>query len=87
MRDDKPLWIPSRTSVEASPIFALMQKCNHDFGLSMSDYGELHAWSVADREKFWTAVWEFCEVKGDRGARVLVDGDVMLDARFFPMPR
>ncbi|WP_160011673.1 acetoacetate--CoA ligase [Rhizobium sp. 18055] len=84
MRDDKPLWIPSRTSVEASPIFALMQKCNHDFGLSMSDYGELHAWSVADREKFWTAVWEFCEVKGDRGARVLVDGDVMLDARFFP---
>ncbi|MBO9193110.1 acetoacetate--CoA ligase [Rhizobium sp. 16-449-1b] len=84
MRDDKPLWIPSRASVEASPIFAFMQTCNRDFGLSLSTYGELHAWSVADRAKFWTAVWEFCAVKGERGERVLVDDEVMLDARFFP---
>ncbi|MDM9647472.1 acetoacetate--CoA ligase [Rhizobium sp. S163] len=84
MRDDKPLWIPSRASVEASPIFAFMQKCNRDFGLSLSTYGELHEWSVAERAKFWTAVWEFCGVKGERGERVLVDDEIMLDARFFP---
>ncbi|WP_112942736.1 acetoacetate--CoA ligase [Rhizobium sp.] len=84
MRDDKPLWIPSRASVEASPIFAFMQKCNRDFGLSLSSYGELHGWSVAERAKFWTSVWEFCGVKGERGERVLVDDEIMLDARFFP---
>jgi acetoacetyl-CoA synthetase len=84
MRDDKPLWIPSRAAVEASPMHAFMQICNRDLGLSMSGYNDLHAWSVADRPAFWTALWDFCGVKGDRGSRALVDGDVMLEARFFP---
>ncbi len=84
MRDDKPLWMPSRTSVEASPMYAFMQQCNRDFALSLTSYHDLHAFSVADRERFWTSVWEFCGVKGERGARALLDGDVMLDARFFP---
>jgi acetoacetyl-CoA synthetase len=61
-----------------------MQACNRNFGLSLSSYADLHAWSVAERESFWTAIWDFCDVRGDRGARALVDGDAMLDARFFP---
>jgi acetoacetyl-CoA synthetase len=84
MRDDKPLWTPSRTLIEASPIYHFMQGCNRDFGLSLATYADLHAWSVAERERFWTAIWDFCDVKGDRGNRPLVDGDAMLDARFFP---
>lgn len=84
MRNDRPLWTPSRASIEASPIYHFMQACNRNFGLSLSSYADLHAWSVAERESFWTAIWDFCDVRGDRGARALVDGDAMLDARFFP---
>ncbi|KQV32222.1 acetoacetyl-CoA synthetase [Rhizobium sp. Root1203] len=84
MRDDKPLWTPSRALIEASPIYHFMQACNRDCGLSLASYADLHAWSVAERESFWTAIWDFCDVRGDRGARALVDGDAMLDARFFP---
>ncbi|MBB3540171.1 MULTISPECIES: acetoacetate--CoA ligase [unclassified Rhizobium] len=83
MRDDKPLWVPSQASIEASPMYAFMKKCNRDFGLSLAGYGELHAFSVADRERFWTSVWDFCGVKGERGMPALINGDVMLDARFF----
>ncbi|WP_028749905.1 acetoacetate--CoA ligase [Rhizobium mesoamericanum] len=84
MRDDKPLWVPSRASVKASPMYAFMQQCNRDFDLSLASYHDLHAFSVADRERFWTSVWEFCGVKGERGSRTLLDGDTMLGARFFP---
>ena len=84
MRDDKPLWTPSRASIEESPIYHFMQACNREYGLSLASYADLHAWSVAERENFWTSIWEFCKVRGARGARALVDGDVMLDARFFP---
>jgi len=50
-------------------------------------YDELHAWSVAERGAFWNLLWEFCEVKGQKGARTLVDGDRMPGALWFPDAR
>ncbi|PCK88750.1 acetoacetate--CoA ligase [Rhizobium sophoriradicis] len=84
MQDNRPLWVPSDEAVAKSPIHAFMERCNRDFGLSLSGFEDLHAWSVAEREKFWSTVWDFCGVKGKRGAEVLIDGDSMLGARFFP---
>ena len=49
----------------------------------VSDYSRLYAWSVAQPEAFWSAVWEFCGVVADRDAAgtqwrsVLVGGDRM----------
>ena len=84
MQDGQPLWTPSEQSVRASPMHAFMKACNERFGLTLSDFPTLHAWSIADRESFWIAVWEFCGIKGQRGERALINGDNMLDARFFP---
>ncbi|MBY3135269.1 MULTISPECIES: acetoacetate--CoA ligase [Rhizobium] len=84
MQDNKPLWVPSEDAVAKSPIHAFMERCNDDFGLSLSGFEDLHAWSVAERENFWSTVWDFCGVKGERGVEVLANGDRMLEARFFP---
>jgi acetoacetyl-CoA synthetase len=61
-----------------------MEACNERFGLSLSDFEGLHAWSIAERGNFWTAVWDFCGIRGDRGDRALTNADDMLEARFFP---
>ena len=53
-------------------------------GQEFSSYAELHAWSIADRAAFWDLVWDFCGVIGQKGDRVLVDGDKMPGAAFFP---
>ncbi|MFJ6327379.1 MULTISPECIES: acetoacetate--CoA ligase [unclassified Rhizobium] len=84
MQDQQPLWTPSEVSRRQSPMFAFMEECNRRFGLSLEDFPGLHAWSIAERGDFWTAVWDFCGVKGDRGERALINGDVMLETRFFP---
>ncbi|MEH7849878.1 acetoacetate--CoA ligase [Rhizobium laguerreae] len=84
MQDNRPLWVPSADAVAKSPIHAFMERCNGDFGLSLSGFEDLHAWSVAERENFWSTVWDFCGVKGERGVEVLANGDRMLEARFFP---
>jgi acetoacetyl-CoA synthetase len=84
MQDEQPLWSPSEALRQASPMFAFMQMVNTRFGLALSDFKDLHGWSVADREGFWTAVWDFCCIKGERGESALTDGDDMLNARFFP---
>jgi acetoacetyl-CoA synthetase len=49
-----------------------------------ASYAELHRWSVEHRENFWSLVWDFCEVRGEKGARVLVDGERMPGAHWFP---
>ena len=56
-------------------------------GRSLTSYAELHRWSVEDSAAFWSLMWEFGEVKGTRGMRILVDGDRMPGAKWFPDAR
>lgn len=84
MEMDKPLWVPSEAFCKASPMHRFMEYCAGRFARTFSDYDAFHAWSVEERGDFWSALWDFCAVKGERGARVLIDDDRMMDARFFP---
>jgi acetoacetyl-CoA synthetase len=63
---------------------AFMKLVNERHGLRLRDYAALQAWSVANLEQFWVAVWDYGGVIGERGERVLVDANKMPGARFFP---
>ena len=86
-KPDFPLWTPDPRQVAASRMIAFRDAVNARHGLSLKTYRELHAWSVAERAAFWDLLWDFAGVVGDKGARVLVDGDKMPGARFFPDAR
>jgi acetoacetyl-CoA synthetase len=49
----------------------------------LAGFDELHRWSIDRREDFWSLVWDFCGIVGDKGSRILVDGDRMPGASFF----
>ncbi|MCP3934204.1 MAG: acetoacetate--CoA ligase [Actinomycetia bacterium] len=53
-------------------------------GISPDD---LQAWSIENTGDFWTAVWDFGEVIGDRGDVAVESGDDLWDTRFFPEAR
>jgi len=74
----KPLWTPDPARVAEARLTAFMEKAGR------RDYAELYAWSIAEPEAFWRAVWDFTGVIGDPGGRVLVDGDRMPGAHWFP---
>lgn len=84
MNQVKPLWEPSREVLERSPMALFMKACGARAGRKFEGYDAFHAWSIEDRAAFWSAVWDDCHVIGDRGERVLVGDDRMLDTRFFP---
>lgn len=84
MTSEKPLWTPSSTQIAQAPITAFMAQASARAGQEFSSYAELHAWSIADRAAFWDLMWDFCGVIGQKGNRVLVDGDKMPGAAFFP---
>ena len=82
-----PLWTPDPRRVAASQMVAFRDAANARHALSLNTYRELHAWSVTHRPEFWDLVWDFTKVVGEKGTRVLIDGDRMPGARFFPDAR
>ena len=74
-----PLWTPSPERAARTNMARFMARA----GISGS-YDALHRWSVRESEKFWSLLWDFCEVRGAKGARTLVDGDRMPGAKWFP---
>jgi acetoacetyl-CoA synthetase len=52
--------------------------------LGVDGYASLHRLSVEDPDRFWPAVWDWCELLGDRGDRVIERGSAMPEARLFP---
>jgi acetoacetyl-CoA synthetase len=79
-----PLWTPSRDRIENAAITAFMARASAISGQALGSYADLHRWSVEDRGAFWSLIWDFCGMIGDKGARLLVDGDRMPGASFFP---
>ena len=87
MSETAPLWSPSAADVAAASMTSFMADASARSGRKLSTYADLHRWSVEDREAFWDMVWDVCGVVGDKGARILVDGDRMPGAKFFPDAR
>ncbi len=83
---DAPLWTPSPERVAQTRLAQFMQRAS---GLQsgaggFADYAALHRWSIDEREAFWNLVWDFCEVRGEKGATTLVDGDRLPGATWYP---
>jgi len=84
---DLPLWQPGAERIAQSNLSAFMQAARRQWGRALDDYAGLHRWSVEYPEEFWVSVWDFARVEGKRGATVLLDGDKMPGAQWFPEAR
>ena len=85
-----PLWTPSAERIAAANVTAFRLAAEKRWGVSLPDYDALYDWSIAAPEQFWVSVWEGETgggVIGERGERVLVDGDRMPGAQWFPDAR
>lgn len=82
------LWTPSPERVDAARLWRLMDVIDerHDAALERT-YGALHAWSVTHPAEFWAAVWDFAQVPGERGERLVETGTTMPQTRFLPDAR
>jgi len=84
MAAEQPLWTPSGEDIASANLTAFTAAAEARTGLKFGAYRDLHAWSIADRATFWDLLWDECGIIGEKGARVLVDGDRMPGAGFFP---
>ncbi|MEP6939509.1 MAG: acetoacetate--CoA ligase, partial [Rudaea sp.] len=85
MNHVQPIWEPSKERVERANLSRFIRFVGQDARSQVSDYQSLYEFSVRHPEQFWRAVWEFCGIRaGGDFDTVLVDGDKMPGARWFP---
>ena len=77
---EKPLWAPSGDKAASSNLKAFMDICGH----SDDSYEEFWQWSINNLEDFWSQLWDYCKVIGDKGDIALKDPDKMVGSQFFP---
>ncbi len=57
------------------------------WSLDLPDYAALHRFSVERATDFWRTVWDFTDIRGDIGERIVERPDAMPGARYFPDAR
>ena len=83
----EPLWRPSEKQIADANMSGFMQRAARYTGRQMNSYEDLWRWSVDDIEGFWSLMWSYGSVLGDRSAAVVVDAERMPGARWFPKAR
>src|SRR6185503_9038248 len=82
------LWQPDERAVEEAQITQFARQIVRKRRVDFNSYPDFYRWSVESPEEFWSDTWDFCGVVASRkGATVLVDGDRMPGARWFPEAR
>ena len=79
------LWHPSPTRVADANLTRFIACVNSRRGSKFTGYEDLYAWSVEQREEFWTELARFADVRADWGpGPALEHAARMPGARFFP---
>ena len=87
MTDTQPLWQPEPLDNNNSLIADYMRFLSEDGHGDFSDYDALWNWSVTELDAFWSSVWDFADIIGDRGAVAYQHDEAIRNAQFFPEAR
>ncbi|WP_439577759.1 acetoacetate--CoA ligase [Elioraea sp.] len=81
------LWRPDAERIAAANLTAFRLWLAARRGLALPDFPALWRWSVEDIPGFWSALWDFAGIVGEKGAVALENPTAMPGARFFPDAR
>jgi acetoacetyl-CoA synthetase len=83
---NEPIWTPGEERIERANMNRFMRFVRESIGNEdIRRYAPLYDFSVRHPERFWPLVWEFCGIRASGDFEpVLVDGDRMPGARWFP---
>ncbi|WP_066191511.1 MULTISPECIES: acetoacetate--CoA ligase [Gracilibacillus] len=82
-RNHHLLWEPTQQDIEQSNLKSFATQVNQP----LFPYERLHRWSITHIGAFWSAVWDYAELIGEKGTIAYLPGKTMKEATFFPEAR
>jgi len=82
-----PIWQCSDAQRVSLNINRFREQLASNKSIVIDGYQDLHAWSINNIGEFWSEIWEFCGVVGDKGEVFFEPNNSMLNANFFPEAR
>jgi acetoacetyl-CoA synthetase len=83
----EPLWTPSEEAAARSHLTRFTAFVSRRTGMTFPTYWDLDRWAIDNPADFWTAVWDFGEVIGERMGPALEGENQMPGAQWFPQSR
>ena len=87
VNDSAPLWRPTRESIARSQMERFRRFVCRRESAVLPDYRALYRWSIDSRERFWSALWDFAGIIGERGNVVARHPERMPGTEWFPEAR
>ena len=82
---NEPLWTPSTARASQSTLAQFADWMGSRAGQAFPGYRDLYRYSVKAPADFWSGLWDFAGVIGQKGEPpYLIEADTMPGARFFP---
>jgi len=80
-------WTPSPKRVASAQSTNFISHINQNYRQSIADFHQLYQWSITHNKAFWSATWDFCDIIGDKGERIIKQAPHFHQCRFFPDAR
>lgn len=81
------LWTPSEERINDSNVCRFMKNLKEFYGFDGTTFQELWQWSVTNPNDFWSAIWDFSDIEGEKGHRISNKADKFWEHRYFPDAR
>ncbi len=83
----KPLWVPSEEQKTQTAMWQFAETTLEYHSSSPEDFAALHDWSIKSPNQFYSSLWDFLDIIGDKGELVYIANDDIKKAAFYPEAR
>jgi len=74
-----PLWQPTKDAIKNSQMMQFIHQINKTQHTDISNYPDLHQWSIEHSELFWKSIWDFNEIIASQSATTILSNKDNMD--------
>lgn len=84
---NKILWKATDEKFKQTDLFKFKSLIEKKYQKSFSDYFSFWQWSTQQKESFWSELWDYCEVAGDKALPTLSHPESFINSQWFPQSK